>query len=99
MHRAYEQGELDPPAPAPDGLDIVLTADQHYLLQARADDQSYKAIAKIRGVRIYDVRQAERALMSLLGAKSPAHLMKRGRELGLLGVQKEASSSAAGSLR
>ncbi|MFF4482905.1 hypothetical protein ACFY1A_38685 [Streptomyces sp. NPDC001520] len=95
LHRAYMLGEISPPEHANDGADLVLSAGQHEALRGLAGGQELDWIAANLGMHVDVVRRDVRALMALVGAKTPAHLIHRGWELGLLGpVLDDASSTA-----
>ncbi|MEU4896222.1 hypothetical protein AB0B12_26300 [Streptomyces sp. NPDC044780] len=93
VHRAYLLGELPPPERTDDGADLALSAAQHEALRGLADGQDLAWIAANGGVRVDVVRRDMRALMTMVNARTPAHLIRRGWEIGLLGPGPDETSS------
>ncbi|WP_432445209.1 LuxR C-terminal-related transcriptional regulator [Streptomyces malaysiensis] len=85
VHWAYTLGEISPPEHTNDGADLVLSGGQHEVLRGLAGGQDLRWIAANGRVHLDVVRRDVRALMALVGAKTPAHLIRRGWELGVLG--------------
>ncbi|MGW4073776.1 hypothetical protein ACWELB_09700 [Streptomyces asiaticus] len=94
VHRAYMLGEISPPEPI-DDANIELSAGQCVVLRGLADGQDLGWIAANSGVRVDVVRKDVRELMALVGAKSPAHLIHRGWEFGLLGLTRDDATSSS----
>lgn len=94
VHRAYMLGEVSPPESFEDA-DIVLSAGQHEVLRGLAGGQDLGWIAANIGVRADVVRRVVRELMTLLGAKTQAHLIRRGWEFGLLGPSRDDATSSS----
>ncbi|WP_413100880.1 hypothetical protein [Streptomyces sp. Inha503] len=89
VHRAYLLEEIPPPDRTNDGVDLVLSTGQHEVLRGLADGQDVGWIAANRGVSTDIVRRDVRKLMALVDAKTGAHLIRRGWELGLLEPQRD----------
>ncbi|MFE2179065.1 hypothetical protein [Streptomyces sp. NPDC059455] len=85
VHRAYMLGEIPPPEHTNDGADLVLSAGQYEVLRGLAGGQDLPWIAANGRVHVDIVRRDVRALMALVGAETPEHLVRRGWELGVLG--------------
>ncbi|MEV5778401.1 hypothetical protein AB0L49_45605 [Streptomyces antimycoticus] len=77
-------GDISPPELIDDG-GIVLSAGQHEVLCGLAGGQDLGWITANSGIGTDEIRRDVRELMALVHAKTLAHLVHRGWELGLLG--------------
>lgn len=92
VHRAYLLGEISPPEPTNAGASLVFSTGQREILRGLAGGQDLGWIAANRRVHVDVVRRDVRALMALVDARTPVHLIRGGWELGLLGpVRNEVS--------
>lgn len=93
VHRAYTLREISPPELI-DAGGIVLSAGQHEVLCGLAGGQDLEWIAANSGIWAGEIRRDVRELMALMGAKTLAHLVHRGWELGLLGPARDKATSS-----